>query len=402
MARRPTPDASIGERIRARRKLLGLSVRHAADRAGIAHSTWSRIETGQNSADNRFTVAAIAEALRCPVADLTGLPATPVDQDQAETRGAIYETMRAVIDGDLRYKPISAEVPPVPVLAREVDLVAELRAKCDYAGAGHRLPDLIRGLHAAAYGPERADALRALVLATDSASFVVRYAGHPASACLVAERAQQAAEALDDAVMLGLAAWAQAHAATGCGLYGRALTIADQAAARLQPRLAEPDAMEMYGALVLTSAFAAYASGRPADGQARLDEAETVAERTGDSAALRLMFGPTNIKFWRIAMETDGGDPGRAVEIAKSTTPTAIPRVARQASYYSDVGRALARVGQDAQAVRMLLTAERLAPQRVRNAPLTVETARALLDRAQRNAVGAELRGLCERIGLTA
>lgn len=400
MARRATPDKTIADRIRARRQLLGLSVRHAADRAGLSHSTWSRIENGQNSADNRFTLTAIAEALRCPVGDLTGQPEAPVDTDQAETGGAVYSTMKAVIESDLRYGP-TGSAQPLPALAREVELVTELRAKCDYAGAAKRLPDLIRGLHAAAYGPDRADALRGLVVAADTASFVVRYAGHPASSCLVAERAQQAAEALEDPVLLGLAAWAMAHAATGCGLFERAFVVADSAAAQLRPHVGTAaDADEMYGSLLMTAAFGAYATGRTAEADARLAEAREIAARTGDSSALKLMFGPTNINFWEISMETDGGDPGRAVEIARQTNPNAVPRVARQAAFYVDTGRALTRIGKEAEAVRMLTTAERVAPQRVRNSPLVVETARALLERAQRNAVGAELRGLCERIGV--
>jgi hypothetical protein len=50
----------------------------------------------------------------------------------------------------------------------------------------------------------------------------------------------------------------------------------------------------------------------------------------------------------------------------------------------------------------MLLTAERMAPQRMRNCPMVTETARALLERARRNATGAELRGFCERLGVAA
>ena len=64
-------DRSIGERIRERRKAQGMSVRLAADRAGIHHSTWSRIETGQMGADNRYTLAAIATVLRCSTIELT-------------------------------------------------------------------------------------------------------------------------------------------------------------------------------------------------------------------------------------------------------------------------------------------------------------------------------------------
>lgn len=60
MARRTIHDPAIGTRIRDRRNLLGYSVRFTADRAGISHTTLSRIEPGQMSADNRFTLAAIA------------------------------------------------------------------------------------------------------------------------------------------------------------------------------------------------------------------------------------------------------------------------------------------------------------------------------------------------------
>jgi hypothetical protein len=47
----------------------------------------------------------------------------------------------------------------------------------------------------------------------------------------------------------------------------------------------------------------------------------------------------------------------------------------------------------------MLLTAERMAPQRLR-IPLVIETARSLLERARRGAGWTELRGLCERLGI--
>lgn len=401
MPGRPAGDSTIGGRIKARRQLLGLSLRHAADRAGLSASTWSRIENGLISADNRVTLAKIAEALKCSATDLAGQPGTPMDALGAETSGAAYETIRAVIESDLRYRP-TVDGPPLAELRREVDLVSDLRAKCDYLGAAQHLPAMIRGLHAASYGRERVEALRALIVATDDASFVVRYAGQPAAACLVAERAQQAAEALEDPVMLGLASWSRSHAATGCGLFERGFTIADQAARDLLPHLEQPDAAEMYGALLLQTAFASYAIGNTAEGEERIAEAERLAERTGDSNALRLMFGPTNIRLWRISVETDAGDPVQAVAIARDTNPHAVPRIARQTAFYLDTGRALAHLGKDQEAVRMLLAAERIAPQRIRNSPLAAEAARGLLERVQRNATGVELRGLCERLGIAA
>jgi hypothetical protein len=113
------------------------------------------------------------------------------------------------------------------------------------------------------------------------------------------------------------------------------------------------------------------------------------------------MFGPTNINFWRIAMEADGASPGRAVEIARTTNPRLIGKPSRQAAFYLDTARALARVRKGPEALRMLLTAERLAPQRMRS-PLVRETARGLLEQARRGSGLTELRGLCERLGVGA
>lgn len=392
------PESPIGERIRIRRKLLKLSIRHAADIAGISHATWSRIEGGTQGTNNRFTLAKIAEALRCSVAELTGQVVTPAVADHAET-GA-YETMTAIVEADLSYGPLVADVPPVERLTRELDLVLSLRRKCDYAGATGRLPALVRHLHAAAFGAERPEALRLLTRAHDVASFTVRFLGHPTAGVMAADRAQQAAEALADPVMLGLAAYCRAHAAIGCGLYQRARLLADAGAGLLERHTDLPDALPVRGQLLMTAALALRAQGDLSGALARVEEAGRIAAHTGETDALWLSFGPTNMNLWKIGMEADGGDPGAAVAIARDTNPLVIPSASKQTAFYLDVGRALAALGCDPEAVRMLATAEHLAPQRVRNNPLAVETARLLLDRAQRNAAGAELLGLAERVGV--
>ena len=105
-------------------------------------------------------------------------------------------------------------------------------------------------------------------------------------------------------------------------------------------------------------------------GLKRLDEsrawsaqAAQLAERTGETETMSLFFGPTNVNFWRIGIEVDGGDPARALDIARSTYPATIAAGCRQVFYYADVGRAYARLrGKDREAIRFLLTAERIAP----------------------------------------
>lgn len=397
MAHPKFSDSTIGERIRDRRKLLGLSIRSAAQRAGLPPTTWSRLERGERPADNRFTLAAIAEALRCPVSALAK-PPHPANRTEAETSGSAYETVRAALHVDLEREATEAKA-SITAALRELDLVCDLRSRCDYAAAARRLPALLHGLHTAAFGPDRTEALRGLVIAEHVASLTLRYLNEPTGSYLVAERAQKAAEALDEPVMLGLAAFTRSHAAIASGLWTRALTIAGQAAEELRPHLARPEAPEVYGQLLLTQAYCRYAVDHTDEAADLVTEAGRIADHTGETTTLGLMFGPTNINFWRIAMEADGDSPGRAVEIARRTHPQAVASISRQATFHLDTARALARIGRVQEALRSLLTVERMAPQRMRS-PLVVETTRGLLARARRGAGWTELPGLSRRLGV--
>ncbi|PZS35011.1 MAG: transcriptional regulator [Pseudonocardiales bacterium] len=397
MPKRLTPvDLTIGERIRARRQLRGWTVRLAADRAGISHTTLSRIERGTRSADNRFILADIAAGLECSVTDLTGQPGAPADQSAAVAQANVHAIRGALIEADFGEPPTHAPR-PLPVLERETELVQALRSRLDYAGAGQYLPRLIRELHAAAASPDRDTALRLAVIVGDVALSVARYTGYPAEAWLGAEWSRQAAEALDDPVLLGFSAWARTHAATGCGAYERGHALATRAVDALQDNLSAPNAAEMLGLLLLTSAHTSYAIKRPGDAAEYFAEAARVAARTGETTTFDQYFGPTNVAFWQLSSEVDGGDPGKAVQIANGTDPAVLPVPMRQVMFYLDAGRAFARVRRDREATRALLTAERIGPQHVRSSPIAAETARGLLGRAQR---GSELRGLAERLGV--
>lgn len=394
-----TPDTTIGSRIRTRRKARGWSIRFAASRAGISHTTWGRIEAGTRGADNRFTLADIAAALECSTTDLTGMPTPTNDPATMAAQTGVYAIRQALVDIDLA-DPSTREPRPMPELERETALARDLWARCDYAGAGRLLPPLLRELHAAAGGADRAAALSALCDATFVAMSTVRHLGHPAEAWLGAERCRAAAEALEDPVLIGLAALAHAQSAAACGSYGRSLLSAERAANRLQSHTAAPGGLEVAGTLMLASANACRALRRPDDGEAWVAEAADLARHTGDTTTMWLWFGPTNINLWRISMEVDGGDPARAVHIARTTSPQVIPALMRHVAFHTDTARALAHTRHDRESIRHLLVAERDAPQYVHSSALVQETARVLLERSQRQTAGAELRGLCERMGV--
>ncbi|PZS28850.1 MAG: transcriptional regulator [Pseudonocardiales bacterium] len=400
MPKRLTPlDLSIGERIRARRQLRGWSLRQAADRAGIHYATLSRIERGLASADNRFVLADIAAGLDCSVAELTGAPSTSTDANVIAARASVAAIRRSLVEADFAM-PSTCTPRPTRQLEREVELVRALQTDLNYAGAGQYVPRLVRELHAAAAGPDRTTALRLAVFTGDVIVAMAKTTGYPADAWLAAEWAWQAAEALADPVLLGFAAWSRTHAATGCGGYERAHALATRAADELQGHLSAPDALPMLGLLLLTSAHTAYATKRKSQGADTYAEADRVAVRTGETTTFDQFFGPTNVAFWRVGSEVDGGNPDRAVQIVHATNPEVLAVPIRRVMFHLDASRALMHVRRDQEAIRHLLTAERAGPQVIRPSPIAAETARNLLDRARRRAGGTELRGLCERLGV--
>lgn len=398
MPRRSIPaDPSIGERIRARRLLRRWSVRHAASRAGIAHTTWSRIERGELRTD-RYMIADLAAALECSVSDLTGQPRVPADRALENAHARMVGVWRALVE-IAPDEPSTRPVQPVATLAQRVELVAARRLAGDYAAVALLLPDLLADLHAAAVGPAPGDALRLLVDALHSTMLTVRHLGYVVEPTLAAERCRQFAERLDEPVALAVADWMRAHAACATASYGRALTLTTRTIDTLTPNLAEPTAHEVLGMLHLTSAVAVLADRDVAVARGHLAEAGRLADLVGETTSWSMLFGPANVGVWRMQVEIDAGEPGRAVEISRGIDAAALS-TARRGSYHVEYARALTDAGQDRDAVHQLLVAERTAPQLVRSWLVAQETARYLLTRARLNAGGSQLRGLCERLGV--
>lgn len=395
--RQPSGPA-VGEEIRARRLIRGWSVRFAASRAGVSHATWSRIERGLQTADNRFMLAAIAAALECTAAELAGAVVPAPDRATAAARAGVLALRTALIDIDLA-EPPAGMAPPIADLRRSVTLVGDLFRACDYGGAAQLLPDLLRHLHTETAGPDHREASRLLCEATHDASALLRSLGYPSDSWVGAQRCRDAADAAGDPVLQGHAAYVQASAAVACGSYQRGQTLAERAVDDLNPHLARPGGIEVLGSLHLVAALASRFRQRPDDSRDWLTGAAGLARRTGETTTMGMFFGPTNVDIWRISIEADDGDPAEVVKIARRTDPAVIPAGIRQVFYYADTARALARAGgRDREAIRYLSVAERIAPQHVRTCPELAATVRLLLDRSHRRTGGADLRALHERL----
>jgi transcriptional regulator with XRE-family HTH domain len=393
----------VGQRLHARRMQLGKTLREVGGQAGISHTTLGRIEKGQLALANRFTVAALAEALKCPVDFLTGI-VVPSGPDRAEISGAVYDSVRALLAADLDFAPEPrTALAPIGALTERFDAAIKMRQDCAYAALARRLPALIRDLYDATTGPDRDAAVAMLSRVAEAASFALRYLGDTSAATIASDRARQAALTSGDPVMIGYGEWARAHSALACGLYERAVLIATKAVNELDAargnRTGHP---EMLGMLHLTLSFSMVGAGRFTDAQAPLGEARTLGQLTGETDTFGLMFGPTNVNLWNLAILTDGGDPVDAMPLISSTNPRIINSPSRQVCFYTDAARALARAGEYDRAVQFFETGERIAPERMHGDPIIVEAVHGLVDTAHRGAVSTRLRGLAQRVGVPA
>lgn len=392
MPRRAIPaDPSVGDRIRARRELRGWSIRYSASRAGISHTTWSRIERGLQRTD-RYMVVDLAAALECSVFDLTGQPYTPADRQLEGARIEAERVWRAMMahpfDG-----PAVTGTATVEWVAREAALVRDLYGRCDYAGALRRLVDLLPTLHKVT---DQRAAYQLMLPVYGVAMGSLLNVGYPAHAWLAAERCAEAANLLDDPVAAGVAAANRARVSAHTGAYSAARAYCDRAGADLEGSDAET-ASEVRGFLHLARAHHLAGLKDQVAAEDHLDEATRIAAHTGETTSWDLAWGPSNVGLWRMAYQLDTGRPHEALLTAGGVAVAELPAV-RQVYFWLDMARAMVAAERERDAVRMLSTAERVGPQHTRSSTAAREIARGLL---RRGLASADLRGLCERMGVT-
>jgi transcriptional regulator with XRE-family HTH domain len=221
-------------------------------------------------------------------------------------------------------------------------------------------------------------------------------------AALAADRSMDAA--LRSTLPLPIAASARlvTHALMNAGHTDRATEIATTAAQRLNNDLKSPspEALSIYGALILRAAIAAARSEDRASAHHLLDEAEATARRLGiDGNAEWTAFGPTNVKLHRVNVAVLLGDAGTAIELAQHIGPSRVLIAERRASLLIDVAQAYAQWGKFDRSYAALAQAEQTAPEEV-HARTSVH--RLIADLVQRGprTVGADAHALANRIGI--
>ncbi|WP_175454956.1 helix-turn-helix domain-containing protein [Actinopolyspora saharensis] len=397
----------IGGRVRMVRRRRGLGLETAAGLAGISKSYLSLLETGRRRVDSRALLDRIANALGCSVVDLTGEPYVPAHEHTAGAMRAVPEVQLALADCSLD------DVPDVP--ARSLDELSEPvhqahrdyldHARYDRAGAG--LGSLLTELHVhAVHGAsEQVRALSLLVKACIVAFGVTKNLGHPDLALQAAQRGYDAARLAGDPALIAFAGQRRAQAFQRVGAFRRAGTVLSETVDYVDdyadPTAVDTSAAEGAGLLHLTSALNAARAGNSDTARSHLATAVEFGQHTGERNAMGQHFGPANLGVWTISVGVELGDGAAVYDQAfPAIDQSALASADRVAMLHLDSARALAQEGgkRDAEAVRLVDNADRTAPARIRQDPVTRELVSTLTSRARRRTW--EMDSLRNRFGI--
>ncbi|MDQ3578074.1 MAG: helix-turn-helix domain-containing protein [Actinomycetota bacterium] len=401
----------IGRRLREIRAWRGLSLRVAAELAGISAPYLSRIERGERPVDNRRLISALADALAVSPSELIGHPARWNDPAMAAAQATVPAVRLALIADRLGGRPAAGgSGRDVRLLSAEAERAVELRSACDLPAMGAMLPALVADLQnvaATSRGDDRIAALEGLMHGYATAMTLLHMLGYQMEAWEAATKSAEVAAELGGG-WPSVAAFTLTHALLPMGTEAqehayRTASEAADAARDVTGQVQGDPALGAYGSLCVVSGLAAAATSRDAEAAERIAEAQQVAQRVGECSPTVATFGPTNVAMYQMKGALEVGDFERAAQLGGRIKPDQITSAERRAMYWIDYGRALARMrGRQQEAVEAFRSGERCAPLRVRGNVYAREAVADLLGRARRDAVGRELRGMAYRMGISA
>ncbi|GAB3149661.1 helix-turn-helix transcriptional regulator [Micromonospora sonneratiae] len=394
------PGMTPGQRIKLYRQRAGLTQEIAAQLKGCTVSAWRKWESGERSVNSLGDWIEIARILRVrDLYRLTGLPVGQLPDEPAEHEGVA--PIRAAMHA---YSPAATDA--------ALDLEA-LRQTINYAwtswsGSGQRysrtapmLPELIHAVRTAT-GTLAGEALRDAHRAAADPYLLVRSFGKRVGAgdvaILAADRALTAAQAADDPLYRGAAAWNMAqvlsnrgHAEESAALCRDAITdlnrIDDQ----------DPERIAVVGGLHQLSAIQHARLRNERYAEDALSMAEHAAAITGETTYHHMFVGPANVGIHRAAVTLELSRPAEALRIGERVDVTGSPSVERRHSHYLNLARAYAVQRDDLAAVHMLVRADREAPEESSLNMQMRAVVRELLTR-ETPTTRPELRPLAERI----
>jgi transcriptional regulator with XRE-family HTH domain len=436
------PDASnaarLGAEIRSRRLARGLTLEGLAQLIGFTPQHVSEVELAKASVSKPF-VAACDRALEARGSLLELLPAVvyeralerhdrsvarrrsstskaaqerreqPRARECATTRAEerVMNELRGTLLCHYDRTQIDSDKRDDQRLQRAVVGCWKLRQQGRYHDLGTTLTKLLGALDAAvrAGGSGEGIPLRLSVHAYNAASAVCKKLGDPGLAVLCADRAIQAARAVDEPLLIAAAAYRLANVYLCSEDLPSAFNIAMSGANVIQTQTdASAARLAMSGSLLLT---AAVARARQQDARGAWElvrEADVAATRLGtEHVGLHTIFGPTSVSIYGVAVAAELGDGHDVIRRAEDIDLMRLPPglLERRSHFLIEVARGHSQQADDRQALATLLWAERLTPDDVRLSDKARALVEELVTRARPGAA-PELRELATRLNVAA
>jgi transcriptional regulator with XRE-family HTH domain len=396
---------SIGGRIAWYRQRRGMSQEVLAGLVGRTADWLSKIENNRIDLDRLSVLHSLASALDVTVGDLIGEPLL-LDWS-AEGGRSTVPALRAALMDYRQITPLLRGAPTGPppeldALALGVSQVWDAYQDSRYGYMASRLPVLLAEAQSAgrAYtgeGRERAKSL--LAMTHQAAAMILTKLGEVDLAWIAADRGLVAAQDSGNPLVIGSLFRSVTHSLLSNGRYPEAVQLTQDAAAYLQPGLANatPEYLSIYGTLFLAGSMAAARNEDRATTRMFLAEAEASARRLGgDANYLWTAFGPTNVAIHRVSTAVELGDLQIAVDFGPRVDVSALP-IERRIRHQIEVARAYSAWNRREEALTILLDAERDAPEQIRHHFISRQLVLSWI-RQQRGKPSHHLIGLAERL----
>ncbi|MEV6131180.1 helix-turn-helix domain-containing protein [Streptomyces violaceusniger] len=400
----------IGRRARRARLRLGMPQADLAVALGKSQGWVSKMERGLIELDRVGLLNLLAAELHVHPNDLIGRPYNSSPEEN-RWQVAASSVLRELRRYDLA--PIFDGTPrPASQLWQETTRLHRLRDAAANVAIMQVLPDLFREARALAEvstGHEREEAFAIYAVCCKFAHTAAHALGHPELVAMACERAAWSARLSGDSVMPAMADWMRVWDMWATADWADSVALSDKALQSVQQAYdqGEPLAIRAWGSLQLRAAVSAARGGRRAEAEDRIAHARDAADRLGAYSGPpvydrhSLTFSPGNVQIHAISVALEMRDQRSALAINRKTSPelvAALPN-SRQGHHHMDLGRAWLWDGNRDKALKELETAERIAPQLIRNHPIARSTLRSLVY-AERATTREKLRRMSDRFHL--
>lgn len=378
----------IGRRVKAARKLAGITQQQLAAKAHVSLSLVKQVEQGRAPASPAF-VAAAARALEVGAAELMDQPYVIGDRDEHRVH-AVIPALRREIAAYLLPPDPDILARPLPELAAAVAHVSRLRHSATLDALGAELPGLLAELRAATrqnQGHDRERVFGLLAEAYAAADQVAYKLGYSDLSSLATDRIEWAARESGDELAVAAGDFRRAGELILTAEWRGALTYLNWARDRIADKLRTGDeaALAMHGMLHLKSGLAAARAGDADTSDDHLSEARQAAQYvTAGSDHYRLAFDTDNVNIWSVGLAVERRDGTEAVKRAETFAPGQTAPRERVGHHWIDLARAFQLHGDRDRSLAALHRARHTAPQQTRYHPQVRETVVTLAEHDRR------------------